>query len=292
MNDSRNSAGQIESNHSARHQNPGQAPLTPVDVKSGDSPIILGLPHTGTYIPNAIYDQLTPIGQTLSDTDWHVDRLYSQLLPDITTVRATFHRYVIDANRDPAGDSLYPGQNTTGLVPLTDFDGQSLWLSEPSTQEVKRRCAAFHEHYHAALSREILRVQKLHGVAILFDCHSIRSNIPYLFDGTLPDFNLGTNEGTTCASVIEQHAAQICHDADGYSTVVNGRFKGGWTTRHYGQPSQGVHAIQLELAQSTYLKQESAPFDYDPEKAARLRTTLRSILETLTTTVPMLSQGA
>lgn len=262
--------------------------LAVVDIQQGNSPIILGLPHTGLHVPKDIYEKLTPLGQSLTDTDWHVDRLYDQLLPNLTTVRATFHRYVIDANRDPSGDSLYPGQNTTGLVPLTDFDGKSLWLTPPSAQQVKERLAVFHAEYHAALSREIERVQKEHGVAILFDCHSIRSVIPYLFNGVLPDFNVGTNEGTSCADVVEQQVTKIGRDASDYSTVANGRFKGGWTTRHYGNPKLGVHAIQLEIAQTTYLKQETTPFNYDPKKADRLRITLRKILETLSMTAPTL----
>lgn len=256
--------------------------MNPVEVHSGNSPVVLGLPHTGTYLPDAIQAQLTPRGQSLADTDWHVERLYDGLLPGVTTVRATFHRYVIDANRDPSGASLYPGLNTTGLVPLTDFDGQTLWLSSPSAAQVESRRKAFHAPYHAALAGEIELVRQRHGVAILLDCHSIRSLIPYLFGGTLPDFNIGTNEGKTCTTGIEEQVAQICRAASGYSTVVNGRFKGGWTTRHYGQPVKGVHAIQMELAQSTYLKSETAPFDYDPEKADCLRITLRAVLKALT----------
>ncbi len=291
MKDSQRSTTQRQSHQEVRQRIEGKRAINPVEIQAGNSPIILGLPHTGTYVPTDIYDQLTPLGQTLSDTDWHVDKLYNDLVPDVTTVRATFHRYVIDANRNPTGDSLYPGQNTTGLVPLTDFDGQALWLSEPTTTLIESRRAVFHEKYHAALAEQILRVRKQHGVAILFDCHSIRSNIPYLFEGTLPDLNLGTNEGTSCATVIEQKIAEILQDSVNYSIVINGRFKGGWTTRHYGQPLHGIHAIQLELAQSTYLKQESAPFEYDPKKAEQLRVTLRTILDTLTTMAPTLSQG-
>jgi formiminoglutamase len=260
--------------------------MIPVEITRGDSPIILGLPHTGTWLPEYIRAQLTARGQMLADTDWHIDRLYDGLLPGVTTVRATFHRYVIDANRPPDGASLYPGQNTTGLVPLTDFDGQDLWLTSPDDTEARR--TAFHTPYHVALAAEIDRIKALHGVAILYDCHSIRSHIPFLFRGTLPDFNIGTAEGTSCDARLERAIMGVVQAAPGYSHVLNGRFKGGWTTRHYGQPGQGVHTIQMELAQSTHLETETPPFAYSAGKAARLRPILREILMTLADLAPSL----
>ena len=262
--------------------------MTPVMVTRGDGPVVLGLPHTGTWLPQDVFARLNPRGQALADTDWHVDRLYDGLLPGATTVRATFHRYLIDANRAPSGDSLYPGQNTTGLVPLTDFEGQQIWATAPDADEIKARLAHYHAPYHAALAAELARVRARHAVAILYDCHSIRSRIPFLFDGTLPDFNTGTNGGTTCAPQIEQAVTAICAQAKGYTSVLNGRFKGGWTTRHYGQPDTGIHAIQMELAQSTHLSSEAPPFAYEPIKADRLRCHLRTILETLETLAPKL----
>ena len=159
--------------------------MTPVEITRGDGPVVLGLPHTGTHVPDAIWADLNERGRGLDDTDWHIERLYDGLLPGATTVRATFHRYVIDANRDPSGASLYPGQNTTGLVPLTDFDGHDIWHRKPDTDEIEERRLSYHAPYHAALAAEIDRVKAIHGVAILYDCHSIRSEIPFLFDGTL-----------------------------------------------------------------------------------------------------------
>lgn len=262
--------------------------MTPVEVTRGNGPIVLGLPHTGTFVPQDIFERLTPRGKTLSDTDWHIHQLYDGLMPNVTMVRATFHRYVVDANRDPSGQSLYPGQNTTTLVPMTDFDGAPIWADVPSEDEVKTRTETYHEPYHAALQAEIERVHERHGVAILYDCHSIRSQIPYLFEGTLPDFNIGTNMGTTCAPEIETATARICDAAPGFTGVVNGRFKGGWTTRHYGRPEEGVHAIQMELAQSTHLENETAGWAYAPEKAARLRPHLTSILSALADLAPRL----
>ena len=262
--------------------------MTPVVVQQGSGPIVLGFPHTGTYLPPEIAGRLTPRGRELPDTDWHVDRLYDGLLPDATTVRATFHRYVVDANRDPSGASLYPGQNTTGLVPLTDFDGEPIWTSAPDETEINARKEDFHAPYHAALSAELARVHALHGTAILYDCHSIRSVVPHLFDGVLPDFNIGTNLGATCAPEIEAAVTRICEGAGGYTSTVNGRFKGGWTTRHYGRPETGIHAIQMELAQSTHLADENKGWAYAPDKADRLRPHLRTILETLADLAPKL----
>lgn len=259
--------------------------MTPVEVVEGDSPVILGLPHTGTWLPDDIRAALNQRGQGLTDTDWHVHRLYDGLLPGATTVRASFHRYAIDANRGPDNESLYPDQNTTGLVPLTDFDGQPIWTDEPGPKHIADRILQFHAPYHAALSAQIDRVRARHGVAILYDCHSIRARIPFLFDGILPDFNIGTAGGTTCDPRIQAAAETICR-ATGRTMAVNGRFKGGWTTRHYGRPQDGVHAIQMELAQSTHLTTESPPFALDDAKAARLRPILAGILRTLADLAP------
>jgi len=254
--------------------------INPVELTQGNSPIVLGLPHTGTYVPPEIEAKLNNRGRGLDDTDWHIHTLYDGLLPEATTVRATFHRYVIDANRDPSGVSLYPGQNTTTLVPLTNFDGQDIWGKPPSEAEIAERRAAFHGPYHAALEAELARVKAIHGFAVLYDCHSIRSHIPFLFDGILPDMNLGTNNGTTCAPEIEAIAHEFAASSP-YSTVLNGRFKGGWTTRHYGCTTEGIHAIQMELAQSTYLSAEAPPWIYDAQKADRLRRWLKDILDAI-----------
>jgi N-formylglutamate deformylase len=235
--------------------------MSPVEIRPGASPVILAFPHTGTDVPHDVAGRLNENGRVLADTDWHIHRLYDGLLPGATTVRATVHRYVIDANRDPAGASLYPGQNTTGLVPLTDFDGAPIWQAgeEPDEAEIARRLDTVHRPYHEALAAEIERVKALHGVAILYDCHSIRSKIPFLFEGVLPDFNIGTDGGKTC-------------------DPGNGRFRGGWTTRHYGRPDQNVHAIQMELAQATHLAAEAPPFAFEAEKAEPLRAVLSALL--------------
>ncbi len=258
--------------------------MNPVDVVQGDGPIVLGMPHTGTFVPPDIHAMLNENGRALADTDWHIDRLYDGVLPGVTTVRARLHRYVIDVNRDPSGVSLYPGQNTTGLVPLTDFDGVGIWDRPPDAAEVARRCALYHAPYHVALLAELERVKARHGVAILYDCHSIRSRIPFLFDGVLPDLNIGTNEGATCDTKVESRVVDLCSAAYDYKSILNGRFKGGWTTRYYGRPAAGVHAIQMEIAQSAYLATESAPWAYDHDKATRLRRLLKDILDAIRNT--------
>ena len=268
--------------------------MTPVLVTRGASPVILAFPHVGTFVPDDIRSRLNDEGQKLRDTDWHVDRLYAGLLPGATMVRATFHRYVIDANRDPSGASLYPGQNTTGLIPFTDFDDQPIWRegAGPGEDETTRRLDLFHRPYHAALAAEVERVRALHGVAILYDCHSIRSHCPFLFEGRLPDFNIGTDNGRTCAPEIERAVAETCRNATGYASVVNGRFRGGWTTRHYADPAGGVHAIQMELAQATHLASEEPPFAYDDAKASALRLHLETVLRRLEALAPTLATGA
>ncbi|WP_027256194.1 N-formylglutamate deformylase [Leisingera aquimarina] len=253
-----------------------------IEVTQGSSPLVLGLPHTGTDVPPDIRECLNETGQALADTDWHIHDLYAGLVEEVTTVRTPIHRYVIDVNRDPAGISLYPGQNTTTLVPLTDFDGLPIWRDgqEPDEAEITRRRAAYHAPYHTALTAELERVKAIHGFAILYDCHSIRGDIPFLFEGRLPDFNTGTNNGETCDPAIEAMTVANCAGAEGYTSVLNGRFKGGWTTRHYGRPAEGLHAIQMELAQATYC-QECPSWTYLPERADKLRTHLTKILTDL-----------
>ncbi|MTJ03295.1 MAG: N-formylglutamate deformylase [Sediminimonas qiaohouensis] len=256
--------------------------MSVIEVTRGEGPIVLGLPHTGTEVPPQIWAGLNEVGRALADTDWHVERLYAGLRDDVSTVRTRVHRYVIDVNRPPDGASLYPGQATTGLCPLTDFDGRPIYREgqAPDEAQVARRRAAYHAPYHAALAAELERVKARHGVAILYDCHSIRSEIPHLFDGILPIFNIGTNLSTSCAALVEEVAVARASQAEGFTHVVNGRFRGGWTTRAYCRPDEGVHAIQMELAQASYM-QEAPPWRYLEAKAEVLRPHLMHILNGL-----------
>ncbi|MEE9389480.1 MAG: N-formylglutamate deformylase [Paracoccaceae bacterium] len=252
-----------------------------IEITKGTTPLVLGLPHTGLTIPADILPGMNDTARQMADTDWRIHDLYAGLLPGASSVRTQIHRYVIDVNRDPGGHSLYPGQNTTGLCPVTDFDGNALYDEgkEPNANEIARRQGLYHAPYHRALTHELSRVRALHGHAILYDCHSIRSHIPFLFTGRLPDINIGTNNGTTCHPELEQLVHSISAAAP-YTQVLNGRFKGGWTTRHYADPANGVHCIQMELAQSTYM-QESPPWAYDTAKADTLRMPLHDILAAL-----------
>lgn len=253
----------------------------PVDVVNGQCPIILAMPHSGTWMPPEMFEQLNETGKQLADTDWHIPELYEGLLPEASIIKANFHRYVIDANRDPEGVSLYPGQNTTTLCPTTDFDGTPIWQEgcEPDAAEIQQRKIAYHALYHRMLAEVIENTKAHYGYAILYDCHSIRSEAPFLFEGVLPVLNIGTHDSQSCAPEIEKIALEHCA-ASNYSHVLNGRFKGGWTTRHYGQPSQHVHAIQMEISQSAYMD-ESYPWNYRPEKAEMLRRTLNTLLSQL-----------
>ena len=256
--------------------------MTAFDIREGRSPIILCQPHGSTQVPAKIFAKFNANGRKLADTDWHIGKLYDGLNDNVTVVSARFHRYVIDANRDPTGTTLYPGQNTTGLCPTTDFDAVPIYQlgAEPDQEEIAERLEQFHLPYHAAISQQVNRVKAMHGYAILYDCHSIRSNIPNLFDGTLPDFSIGTNNGKTCAKAVEECVVGNANNTS-FTTILNGRFRGGWTTRHYGQPLENVHAIQMEIAQSAYLETESEPWSFSSSKGAKLRLVLVQIINSL-----------
>lgn len=266
--------------------------MTAVDVWQGSGPVIFAAPHASIVTPHPVVDGLNAVGLALADTDWHVDELHEGLLANATFVRARFHRYVIDANRDPSGESLYPGQFTTALCPTTDFEGAAIHLegAAPDALEIARRVESYHRPYHAALDAEIARVREAHGVALVYDCHSIRSRLPKLFEGELPALNIGTNGGETCAPELEAIVAEAAERSD-FSSVVNGRFKGGWTTRRVGRPAAGVHAIQMEIAQRSYLEAEEAPWSYDEGKAGRLRAVLRPMLHRLEEAVLASARG-
>lgn len=252
-------------------------------LAEGTSPVILCFPHSGTDVPDDVAGRLNDNGRILADTDWHLDQLYAGLLPGASVLKAHIHRYVIDVNRDPSGTSLYPGQNTTSLVPLTDFDGNAIWQAgaEPTPADIAARLAAHHRPYHHALRGEIERLRAQHGAVLVYDCHSIRGTIPFLFEGRLPDLNIGTDDGRSCAPRLEAAAVAAASAANGYSWVLNGRFKGGWTTRAHADPARGIHTIQMELAQATHLASETPPFAYDANRAPHLRAQLRHLLRTL-----------
>lgn len=234
----------------------------------GSLPLLISIPHLGTGIPEPIRGQLTDIAFEVADTDWHLDKLYDfARVSGASVLGACYSRYVIDLNRPPGGESLYPGQTTTGLCPTETFRGEPLYRcgNEPDQQERERRLAAYWTPYHAKLREELDRLKARFGSVLLWEAHSIASVLPRLFDGKLPDFNLGTNSGKSCDPRILDAVTRTL-DNQPFTWVSNGRFKGGYITREYGRPEEGVHAIQLEMCQSTYMN-ETAPFAYRPDLA-------------------------
>jgi N-formylglutamate deformylase len=247
-------------------------------ITRGDAPLIISMPHTGTDIPNDILAALRDRALAISDADFYVDKLYQFAIQHgATIVTTTISRTVIDVNRDPSGVSLYPGQTTTGLCPTERFDGTPLYHEgrEPDEAEIARRRADYFNPYHAALHAEIDRLRSKHSRVVLYDAHSILSHVPRLFPGELPQFNIGSFDGKSCAPALTEAVSVACGD----SQIINGRFKGGWITRHYGAPERGIHAIQMELAMRGYLDEAGPwPPQWEPTRAAPLQATLAKII--------------
>lgn len=257
--------------------------VDPFILTRGDSPLLISMPHVGTKITQAVADGLVPAAMTLPDTDWHLPRLYNFAINSGATVlAANYSRYVIDLNRPEDDQPLYPGA-TTGLFPATLFDGNPLFQAgkTPSATERQSYIEQIWRPYHQQISIELERLKSKYGYAILFDAHSIRGEIPFLFEGRLPDLNLGTFNGGSCDLHLAQLLAKQC-ESSAYTSVLNGRFKGGYITRHYGQPQAHIHAVQLEMAQAIYM-QETEPFSYDEKKAALLQLLLKQLIDTLQT---------
>lgn len=258
-------------------------------IHRGSAPLILSFPHAGTDIPPDLEVRLASPWLGRKDTDWWVHELYDELARALgaTTIRTTISRTVIDVNRSPDGTSLYPAQATTELCPLTTFDGEPLYRSQPQHGELEivTRRTRYFEPYHAALAREIARLQRAHRRVVLYDAHSIRSRIPRLFEGLLPHLNIGTHDGASCDAALTLAVERVC-DGTSFSRIINGRFRGGWTIRHYGQPAQGVHALQMELACRGYLDEPDGPVgssnwppSYDSARAEALRNVLARVLQ-------------
>lgn len=250
------------------------------ELHRGTAPLLVSLPHDGTALPAELAARMTPAARAVPDTDWHVARLYAfarELGASIITPK--YSRYVVDLNRPPDDESLYPGQNTTGLCPLVQFSGDRVYLpgEEPSSSEVAERVARYWRPYHDTLIGEIARIRTGHGTVVLWEGHSIRSVVPFLFDGRLPDFNLGTANAASCSPGLQGRLTDVLESQREYSFVVNGRFKGGYITRHYGRPVDGVEAVQLELVQLNYMDEES--FAYDEVRAGKLQRIIRALLE-------------
>lgn len=247
----------------------------------GTAPLLVSVPHDGTHLPADIASRLTASACRVPDTDWHIAKLYA-IARDIgaSMLVPSHSRYVVDLNRAEDDVSLYPGQNTTGLCPIVQFTGQPLYLEggEPDEAQVRARVERYWRPYHEALRGELRRIRSEHGRAVLWEGHSIRGELPFLFDGRLPDLNLGTAGGASCAPALQARLEQVLGAQDDYGFVANGRFRGGYITRHYADPGNRIDAVQLEISQRVYMDETS--YVYDDARAARAQALIRRLLET------------
>jgi N-formylglutamate deformylase len=251
------------------------------EFRPGPTALLISFPHSGLAIPDAIRARLTPAALAVPDTDWHVPSLYDFYAElGASAIIAGNSRYVVDLNRPPDGALLYPGKTETGICPLRSFADEALYLpgQEPGADEIAERIAMYWQPYHRRLSEAIDAIRNRHGHCVLWDAHSIKSEVPVLFDGRLPDLNVGTADNRSCSRVRSERVLRQLQSQSTFSSVLNGRFKGGYITRHYGDPARGVDAVQLEIAQSAYLS-EARPQHYDPTRAAGLKTVLKSVLK-------------
>ena len=248
----------------------------------GNAPLLISLPHDGSTIPDAIAARMTDRARTAPDTDWHVARLYAfarELGASMLVPR--YSRYVIDLNRPPDDVSLYPGQNTTGLCPIVQFNGEPVYRDrlQPTREDIVSRVGTYWFPYHDALVEELQRVRMQHGRVVLWEGHSIRGECPFLFDGRLPDFNLGTASGASCTPALQTRLETILSAQREHDHVVNGRFKGGYITRNYGDPANRIDAVQLEISQRIYMDEDS--YAYDDKKASGTQRVIRQLLEAM-----------
>jgi N-formylglutamate deformylase len=253
------------------------------ELHRGDAPLVIDVPHCGTCLPRDIDARLTAAGRGVPDTDWYVDKLYAfARTVGATLLTATHSRIVVDLNRDPSGAALYAGADNSELCPTRTFGNEPIYApgAAPDHAEIARRREVFFDPYHAALAVEIERVHARHGHVVLLDGHSIRAEVPRFFAGRLPDLNLGTAGGASCAAPLQAAATAVLAAPTGFTHVVNGRFTGGWVTRHYGRPTEGVHALQLEMAQCAYMD-ESPPCRWDPVRAQPLASVLARLVDAL-----------
>ena len=254
----------------------------------GSTPLLVSLPHVGTTIPDALKPRLVERALAAEDADWHLDRLYAfarELGAGVIVPRHS--RYVIDLNRPPENTPMYAGANNTELCPTRFFSGEPLYRDgqAPDEADVRQRVATYWQPYHDALRAELDRLRDQHGHALLWDGHSIQSELPWLFEGTLPDLNLGTASGNACAPALRAALAEVLQSQTEFTVAIDGRFKGGHITRHYGQPAQRIHAVQLEQCWCSYMR-EAPPYAWDATLAARVQPLLRRLLQTMLTWQP------
>ncbi len=254
-------------------------------LHQGTRPLLVSLPHVGTQIPGALVPRLTPRALAVENTDWHLVSLYSfARLLGASILVPRWSRFVVDLNRPPENQPMYPGQNNTEVVPTRFFSGDPIYRDgqAPHEGEVAERVARYWLPYHQALAGELERLKVAHGHALLWDGHSIQSELPWLFEGRLPDLNLGTVGGTSCTPELRQALMQVLHKQSHYSHVTDGRFKGGYITRRYGRPAERVQAVQLEMCFSAYMVEERAPWPVDEVRVAHaLQPLLDELLSTM-----------
>ena len=251
------------------------------EFHQGQLPLMISFPHSGTWIPNELLPRMTPLGRNSVDTDWFLPRLYQiSEMPEVSSIIARPSRYVIDLNRSPDGKSLYPGQDTTGLCPQITFSQNPIYADseKPQMDEVEQRKTQFWQPYHQQLRSELERLVEIHGKVVLLDAHSIASRVPMFFDGVLPDFNMGTQRGATCEPSLSARIRGFCDGLSEYSYADNGRFIGGYITRHYGQ-MHSVNSVQLELSQATYMNESNGSWQSD--SAANVAKEIRRLIELL-----------
>jgi N-formylglutamate deformylase len=249
----------------------------------GHTPLLVSLPHAGTNIPPAIAQALQPRALQVEDTDWHLEKLYAfatELGASLIVPRHS--RYVVDLNRPSDNQPMYAGANNTELCPTRYFSGDALYLEgqAPSNAQVQQRVATYWQPYHNALRNELQRLRDAHGYALLWDGHSIKSELPWLFEGKLPDLNLGTASGNACAPSLREALSKVLQSQSDFTVAIDGRFKGGHITRHYGRPDQHIHAVQLEQCWSSYMR-EAPPYAWDESIAARVQPLLQRLLQTM-----------
>ena len=253
----------------------------PFTLHQGSAPLLVSMPHIGTQIPPHLLEAYQPRALGLEDTDWHLDKLYG-FLPELgaSVLQPQYSRYVIDLNRPPDDTPMYPGAANTELCPTRFFTSDPLYREgrAPTPEERLQRRQDYWQPYHTALTAELARIQLQHGYALLWDAHSIQAELPWLFEGRLPDLNIGTANGDSAHPSIARAVAAVCQASGAYSHVVNGRFKGGYITRHYGQQARHVHAIQLEKCRDVYMR-DAPPFTYDPGVAAPFQPQLRAMVQ-------------
>ena len=250
------------------------------EFRQGRSPLIVSMPHVGSYVPIELRDRMSAAGRMVADTDWDLDLLYRFLwLTDATIITSRLSRYVIDLNRDPEGKPLYAGMNHPSLVPTRDFDEVPLYHpgEEPDQDEIASRLDRYWRPYHGRLAGAVEENRNRHGYAVLFDCHSIRSVVTRYMPGRIPDLNLGTADGASCSPVLRERLAAILRAQDRYSVAVDDVFKGGFITRHYGRPPDGVHSFQLEMSRAVYMQEQPSPV-LDPGKCDTLEPTLKGFI--------------